>query len=1077
MLGTTSLILSLMIACEGEPDTTEVDQALEQFEPKGPTFQDRVDDVKRRIGTGLEVNAIEELNGILGRRASDDQYWRMVFYVVRSAQNTAEVKAAIESAENIKADDERFQAIQLELAHKVGDWPEIIKQAQTKDSATAAAWIVRSILSGEDSEQWIGELPIIEEKPKRRKTVPPEEPVLPDVSPEVALYRLISLDTFPEGHQVHYQQLADGLSGTEMSLLRAELAIRSNDIEKAKSIYFGLLETDDLLLKQRILCDLIPILFGDEQAKVSEEALTLSVSEGNADLGNKAFKGLVDAWSVTGQLGQLPGFITEKFDEKDFTFKNIKPGWVHYMVAMAGLRGGAFVEALPFAQKLRLGDSQPEIKQFGAELETLLAIEAGQWDYIQKMFFPSTFDEEEGEGSQAKAESQDKQTKPEVPQTEENEQSTDTKSEDSDTEETYELTELQQVLVKAYRGEGQSVDWSLLDGYSDDLRLHIIMSLSRRGLTNTKELLSKQPQSTNIIDSLSVDYRLLEMAVDSGDQAEALIQTNRLIEAYGQSFPNFVTALRIQQLVMGEQTEGFNDPVTSGLWSALSNPSIEPGTCEYSFCAALEALNGLNTLGKEQVVRQTQLVWEQLPLHRKGIFSTGTSIDGSDGLDFPAQIMPLVGETEDHFVGLTISFQELERRRDHFRQNAQFGLNPIYGLNDEMAAGLLSSYHQVRRQMMGFYAGGVFPGEAFEVLSNTEKEAFTGHELDRIKPLGRVDIFGLQERLGRVSLLSYSEVADNLIGAVISPESAAVYNLGSSEEIRTLQEQHFQAHVAALGKDSFDHTYGHQLRQRIYDPFDGDLRGYGRYIVVAPEYFYQTTFMTLPEQQDGLLSLERNRTITYLPSLYEINKSASEFGPFESDIVGFARPLKTDASVVVDPLMSRNGQPAEVEVAKVHFRPDSRYIYVDDKVTSERYLKRAFTSRFLFLSGLEGSSTGGWLFDDGELTISEIQSKPTVLQTVFIGYHGDFEQQFRRVRAFMNAGARTVVVPAWEVPQPELHTYLRGIFEGLTRDDPLPASLKLGRKELLQQRLRESEDGQIAPNPSIWGSFIVFGQP
>ena len=91
----------------------------------------------------------------------------------------------------------------------------------------------------------------------------------------------------------------NGLSGIEMSLLRAELAIRSNDIEKAKSIYLGLLETDDLLLKQRILGDLIPILFGDEQAKVSEEALTLSVSEGNADLGNKAFKGLVDAWSVT----------------------------------------------------------------------------------------------------------------------------------------------------------------------------------------------------------------------------------------------------------------------------------------------------------------------------------------------------------------------------------------------------------------------------------------------------------------------------------------------------------------------------------------------------------------------------------------------------------------------------------------------------------------------------------------------------------------------------------------------------------------------------------------------------------
>ena len=350
MLGISSLILSLMIACEGEPDTTEVDQALEQFEPKGPTFQDRVDDVKRRIGTGLEVEAISELNGILGRRASDEQYWRMVYYVVRSAQDPTKVKVALEESENIKADADRFKSIQFELMQQLKDWPTIIQHAQSIDNATAAAWVVRSILSGESAEQWIGELPVVEEKPKRRKSAESEEPVLPEVSPEVALYRLVSLDEFPEGHQTHYQQLAATLEGTEMSLLRAELAIELMIEREAKSIYMGLLETEDLLLKQRIYHDLIPFLFGDEQAKVSEEALMLAITEGNASLGNQAFKGLVDGWSATGKLGQLSEFITANFDEKAYTFKNIKPSWIHHMVAMAGLRGGAFVEALPFAQ-------------------------------------------------------------------------------------------------------------------------------------------------------------------------------------------------------------------------------------------------------------------------------------------------------------------------------------------------------------------------------------------------------------------------------------------------------------------------------------------------------------------------------------------------------------------------------------------------------------------------------------------------------------------------------------------------------------------------------------------------------
>ena len=330
--------------------------------------------------------------------------------------------------------------------------------------------------------------------------------------------------------------------------------------------------------------------------------------------------------------------------------------------------------------------------------------------------------------------------------------------------------------------------------------------------------------------------------------------------------------MRVQQLILGEQIEPFADSVTNGLWSALSGQSVVPGACELAFCDALSALNGLQELGKEQIVRQTQLAWEQLPLHRKGIFSTGTALDGSDGLDFEAQISPLVGEKQDHLVGLVVSYQELERRRNHFRQDAHYGTNLVYALEDSKSVGLLSAYSQVRRQMMGFYAGGEFPEEAFKTLKSIEQEAFSGRGFERIKPLGRVDIFGLQERLGRISLLSYSEVDENLIGAVVSPESTAVYNLGSSEDIRALHEKHYQAHVAALGKDSFEHTHGHQLRQKIYDPFEGDLRGYGRYIVIAPDYLYKTSFMTLPEQQDGLLSLERNRTITYLPSLYEVNK-------------------------------------------------------------------------------------------------------------------------------------------------------------------------------------------------------------
>jgi hypothetical protein len=484
----------------------------------------------------------------------------------------------------------------------------------------------------------------------------------------------------------------------------------------------------------------------------------------------------------------------------------------------------------------------------------------------------------------------------------------------------------------------------------------------------------------------------------------------------------------------------------------------------------------LNTQSTEEIIVRTQNIWENLPLHRKGVLSVGTALDGSDGFPTAAAINDLTSKSSDVEMGLIISYQEIDRRRDNFRQDASFGLNPLYDLDDEKALTYFKNIVQVRMQMMGYYSGGVFPSASFDALKEQEKILFETEDFSRIKPMGRVDIFGLKERLERISLLSYSVLGDDLIGVVVSPNGTSVEVLGSVSEIEELVSKHHKAQIASLDTKGFDHSHGHKLRQIIYDPFEVHLQGYGRYMAIGPEFLYQNSYMTLPEQQDGLLFLARNRTVTYLPSLYEINKSASEFGSFESDIVGFARPLKADVDIVADPLMSRTGQPAIVELSRVHFRPDSRMLFTDDKVTQQRYVKNSFSSRFLFVSGLESSKNGGWIFDDQELTISEIQSRKMVVQTVFLSFDPDFESQMRRVRAYMNAGARTVVMSVWRIPQAELRVYLDGIFEALTRDEPLTAALKQGRKQVLKQRLRDEGDS-LKPNPSIWGSFIVFGQP
>lgn len=1083
MIGHFSLILSLFVACETEPDSTEVDQALEQFEPKGPTFEDRINSVKRRIGSGLEKEAIAEIDTILKKHSDNESYWRLLYYAVWASHSAEAIRSELTGSEMILTNTEHYQNLLLELASTHGEWNTVAQLAQSQSDLNAkVGWTALAIINGAGYDTFIGELP--EENPTlgRRSTEP--EP-LPEVSPEVAFYRLLVLEEFPEGHQEHYQTISASLVGPEIQLSKAAQALKNEDTSTALNLYTSLSEGSDLILVQKALFAMGDLSEGKSKFDIAKTSFELAKDEGNPIHGFMSFQNMVEAAIILGDVSSVENYLATSFDEKEYLFKDVESSWIHYAVAHGALKIGDLDMGLKFATKIRSSKGEASFQYRGAILESVFALESGQGTLIQELATESS-NELQATEVEEEASAAPEDTEPQENTEGEGQQpAADAVETPSELDETADATaavsfnELNQLVLSAYRGESQSLSKTFLDEVPSELKLPLILALSRRGLENGPALLSEHKKTGSKLSQITVAMTLVELSMLQNDNANSLALIQSQLDAHSAHFPNIVYELNTRQYLLGSEfVAQQSNKELRNIWSALSGHSAA-SACLSKSCIPLKALTEIESEGAEGVVKSTQSIWESLPLHRQGILSTGTVMDGSFGIDFSSRIGKLVGATDDIKVGLAATYQELERRREAFRTDSAYGLNPLINLPDEDSMLLMDATYTARIKMYGYYAGGEFPSADLDALVEVEESFFEGDKLNNFKPVGRLDIFGLRDRLERISLLSYSVVGDDVIGVVVSPDNAVVKNLGALNDIQILYQKHYESHLQSLEKESFEHNYGHKLRQMLYDPFESALKGYGRYIVIGPEFMYRTSFMSFPEQQDGLLFLARNRYITFLPSLYEVNKSASEFGSFESDIVSFAKHLDVNESeVALDPMLSRSGLPPQVEVAKVHFRPDSRKFYIDEEATHEAYLDSSMSTRFLFITGIDRTKDGGWALDDKSLTLSEIQSQSMVLQSVFISYDPDLSVQIRRARAYMNAGARAVVISSWEIPQARMRDFLDGVFEALTRDDPLNAALKRGREVILKQRIRENNNqSDIEPNPSIWGSFLVFGQP
>jgi CHAT domain-containing protein len=128
-------------------------------------------------------------------------------------------------------------------------------------------------------------------------------------------------------------------------------------------------------------------------------------------------------------------------------------------------------------------------------------------------------------------------------------------------------------------------------------------------------------------------------------------------------------------------------------------------------------------------------------------------------------------------------------------------------------------------------------------------------------------------------------------------------------------------------------------------------------------------------------------------------------------------------------------------------------------------------------------SRGGSVLDDGYLQLEEILALPLACDQVTLsacstarGEQVTGEGVLGLTRAFLHAGARSVVAALWEVSGRETADLMADLYAGLAADsDP---DRRHALAEAKRRQIAREGDGTADPaHPFFWAAFVLVGAP
>lgn len=552
-------------------------------------------------------------------------------------------------------------------------------------------------------------------------------------------------------------------------------------------------------------------------------------------------------------------------------------------------------------------------------------------------------------------------------------------------------------------------------------------------------------------------------------------------------------------------------PALGQAWrSALEGQSSMangPGVLPIAAFGEARVKRASGAVSAEAATQAYARAYEGLPLHRRGALSSGTALDGSQGLPIADDLLALgKGAPTEHQLASALVLHELGHRDRRIRNHLEEATDRFFGLDAGKKDALIDASAALRAGMGRWHAGSApFPKALLEALEVAETAAAEDARFAALTLKAKApDLAAITKRHGRLALLSYIEQRGEVWGLAIGPSGGLMRQLGSAAALTTQSDRHLASLLtSAHEKGRATHAPGNALRHTLVDPFAGVLTGHGWYLVVGPAHLQRFLFTTFPEQSNGLRWLADIRTVGNLPLFAMVpDRPENEFDPdrYNPDYLMIGAPAggaepepppedkakakaKAKAGDKAGELVEAASKgprcvaqvegPQEFAAGRRHFEPAFVEQCTGVFASRARFLELGPHARYLHIGGVEEGVQGGFKMADGELGLEEIRRSKLIAQIVVVTASGSPDVQRRRAEAFLDAGAAAVLVLSWDVHKDVLERMLDGFWSALNRDRPVARALAEARDSLMRDALL----GEDLDDPSLWGSLVLFTTP
>ena len=465
----------------------------------------------------------------------------------------------------------------------------------------------------------------------------------------------------------------------------------------------------------------------------------------------------------------------------------------------------------------------------------------------------------------------------------------------------------------------------------------------------------------------------------------------------------------------------------------------------------------------------------KLPLHRMGVLGLGTVLDGSQGVDIETDVALLAKIGGEMASGLALAAHDVDHRMNKMRQDLALGMRPLFGVSEEAREALLKAQAKAKADLLAWHAGrGDFPTASIDAVSAAEAAASeTSDAFKALLPLAGTTADALLSDMRRGAVISYRASHGRLQAVAVSREGSAIKDLGSTAEIYKLVGQYRQALVAS-GRDvkvKTNHSAGHLLREKIIDPFTAELTGVGRYVVVGPPEMLSFPLTTLPEQAEGLRWLADIRQMSSAPTIASLHRELRPVTPetYKLDYLAFGG----EASAKSDVEVSNFEDPDELKLCGRYFQSGFNDTLLGADATLAAWREKSANARYIHITDVGPSLGGGFKLADGSLSLDEVRNTAIHAEMVVVTARATPEQQLHRARAFLDAGARWVLISGWEVDERTRVRYLGNVYDSMNQERPPVRALSEGRNRLFGDALT----GVDLDDPALWGGLTLFGKP